>query len=250
VLVTGPSSVLPFQRWCSSRADAAAAGTSVRVCSVIVDGGVLPASSPAEKERAPLRYAGLGLGSAALRCAAPPLVACMRRHGVVLVPLCRVRLHRRGFRNRTPPGAREVASAISTATTWNDGSMSYKVKSVERAQLLETRAPRVPAWRCPPCAGVWPVRSWQRSPRHIRAPHSAAGRRPRGSGVVARADHCTGGHRRACGRRHRRGGDRSKAEVAPALDSPWTRSVCRASPLLSEMRPSAVQCPTSNHQSA
>ena len=198
-------------------------------------------------KRSVLRFSTLGLGWEALRCAAP---GCpQRRHGVVIVPLCRVRLHRRGFRNRTPPSALEVASAISTAT-WND--MSYKIESVERAQLLETRAPRVPAWRCPPCAGVWPVRSWQRSPCPIRAPHSAAGHcGPRGRRrVVARVDRCTGGHRRACGRRHRRGGDRSTAEVAPALDSPWTRSVCRASPLLSEMRPSAVQCPTSNHQSA
>ena len=180
-------------------------------------------------KRSVLRFATLGLGWEALRCAAPPLVARIRRHGVVLVPLCRVRLHRRGFRNRTPPSALEVASAISTAT-WNDGSMSYKVESVERAQLLETRAPRVPAWRCPPCAGVWPVRSWQRSPCPIRAPHSAAGPcGPRGRRrVVARVDRCTGGHRRACGRRHRRGGDRSKAEVAPALDSPCTRSVCRS----------------------
>ena len=84
MLVTGPSSVLPFKCRCSSRADAAAVETSVRVCSVIVDGGVLPASSSTEKERAPLRYAGLGLGSAALRRPWLPAAPTWRRYCAAL----------------------------------------------------------------------------------------------------------------------------------------------------------------------
>ena len=151
---------------------------------------------------------------------------------------CRVRLHCHGFHDRTPPSAMAVASAISSATTWNDGSMSYKVESVERAQLLETWPSR--SCVAVPCAGAGLCN--RGSPSHIRVPHSAGRHcRPRGRWVVARADHCTGGHRCAWGRLHRRGGDHSTTEATPALESPWTRSVC-CSPRLTtlEMRPNAV----------